>query len=149
MTKVTPPAEDRELYAWRAKRTAELQHRPSPAPPSTSDPSPAHLTSATFTTFLQENPRAVVDVWAPWCGPCRYLAPTVDALAHELDGAVKFGKLNSDEEPDIPATFGVQGIPTLLLFQRGKLVDRVVGAMPKDVLNARIHRAFGLGGNGT
>ncbi len=80
----------------------------------------------------------VVDFWAPWCGPCRVLAPLVEELAKELAGKVVFAKLNTDENPATPAQYGVQAIPALVLFRNGKEVDRIIGARPKDQLRALI-----------
>jgi len=76
----------------------------------------------------------VVDFWAPWCGPCRMLAPTIEKLAGEFDGKVKVGKMNTDENPATPMRYQVRGIPTLLLFKGGKVVEQRVGAMPKPDL---------------
>ncbi len=135
---------DPELAELRARRLAELvRERSAPrAPPPSFAPEP--LTSAGFPSFLARHPRVVVDVWAPWCGPCRALSPLLEELARELGPTVRFAKLNSDEEPGLAARWGVQAIPTLLLFENGRPVDRVVGALPKEVLRARFLRAFGL-----
>jgi thioredoxin 1 len=72
-----------------------------------------------------------VDVWAPWCGPCLMLGPIVDELAGEWEGQVKVVKLNADESAEITDKFGIQNIPTMLLFKDGKLIDRLIGALPK------------------
>jgi len=82
----------------------------------------------------------LVDFWAPWCGPCRMVAPVVDALAQEYHGKVKFVKLNTDENPDTAQKFNISGIPTLLLFKGGAVIDQVVGAVPKTQLQNMISK---------
>ena len=83
----------------------------------------------------------VVDLWAPWCGPCRMISPALEEVARRRAGHLKLVKVNVDEHPGISARFGVQGIPTLLLFRKGSLVDRVVGARGIDALEAWIDAA--------
>ncbi|MCT8336142.1 thioredoxin [Methanoculleus sp. Afa-1] len=93
--------------------------------------------------ILGEHPALVVDVWAEWCGPCRMVAPVIEDLAREFAGSVTFGKCNVDQNPAMAASFSVTAIPTLLFFANGMLVDRVVGALPKEAIKARVMRAFG------
>src|SRR5271170_5730892 len=81
---------------------------------------------------LKSDVPVLVDFWAPWCGPCKAMGPTIDALAAEYAGRIKIGKMNTDENPQAPMRYQVRGIPTLLLFKGGKVVDQRVGAMPKQ-----------------
>jgi thioredoxin 1 len=90
------------------------------------------FTDAAFDTdVINSETPVLVDFWAPWCGPCRAMAPTVDAVATEYAGQVKVGKLNTDENQQTAMRFGIRSIPTLLLFKGGKVVDQKVGAVPK------------------
>ena len=85
----------------------------------------------------------LVDFWAAWCGPCRAIAPAIEALAAEFEGRVKVGKVDVDEHPALAAEYGVQGIPTLLVFRGGRVVDQIVGAVPKQVLADKLLRVAG------
>ncbi len=96
---------------------------------------PVHVTDAEFEkTVLQSNLPVVVDFWAPWCGPCRMVAPTLDKLATEYAGKLIIAKVDTDENPDWAGRFGVQGIPTMLFVANGKLIHRQVGALPEGIL---------------
>jgi thioredoxin len=101
----------------------------------------------TFTdnNFDDETSQGVVlvDFWAEWCGPCRRLAPTVDALASEFDGRATVAKLNVDENPNVPGRFAVRGIPTLLLFKGGQLAETIVGLRAKEDIAQMIERHLG------
>lgn len=104
---------------------------------------PREVSDATFEQeVLQAGERPVLlDCWAPWCGPCRIIAPVLDQLAAESDGRYVIGKLNVDENPQTAARFGVRSIPTLLIFKNGKLVDTLIGAQPKQAIASRLARA--------
>ena len=84
----------------------------------------------------------VVDFWAPWCGPCKSIAPVLEEIAKELGGKVSIVKVNVDDNPKSPAQYGVKAIPNLVIFKGGEVVDRVVGAVPKDQLVASITKAL-------
>ncbi|OGS48596.1 MAG: thioredoxin [Euryarchaeota archaeon RBG_16_68_13] len=102
--------------------------------------SPIHLTDADFDTAIKEHPYVVVDFWAEWCAPCRAIAPVVEDLAKRYEGKVTFAKVNSDENPKKVQEFMIMGIPTILFFRGGKLVDQVVGAMPRNTFEDRVKR---------
>ncbi len=84
----------------------------------------------------------LVDFWATWCGPCRSISPIIEELAKEFTGRVKVTKLNVDESPATPSQYGVRGIPTLILFKGGKILDQIVGAVPKARLITMIEKAL-------
>ena len=84
----------------------------------------------------------LVEFWATWCGPCRSISPIIEDLAKEFDGRVKVSKLNVDESPSTTSQYGVRGIPTLILFKGGKIVDQIVGAVPKAPLKSLIEKAL-------
>lgn len=100
---------------------------------------PITVTDATFATTVGASPLPVLlDMWAPWCGPCRIVGPVVDELAHELAGRVRVGKLNVDENPATASRFAVRSIPTLLILRDGREIDRIVGAASKAEIARRI-----------
>jgi thioredoxin 1 len=103
----------------------------------------AAVTTDTFESeVLNASTPVLVDFWAVWCGPCRAIAPHVDAIAGEYEGRAKVYKLNVDEEPQIAEKYNVMSIPTLLIFKEGKVVDQVVGAVPKPVIAGRLEKAL-------
>jgi thioredoxin 1 len=101
---------------------------------------PVVLTEASFDGSLQKYSIVVVDCYADWCAPCRIVAPVIEDLANELAGKVVFGKLDVDKNMGIAQRFGIQSIPTLLVFKDGKLLDKIVGAVPKGRLRAYLER---------
>jgi thioredoxin 1 len=99
---------------------------------------PLKITDADFEEAVKKYPAIVVDCWAPWCGPCRMVGPIIEELAKEMQGRIVFGKLNVDENPQTSAKHKIMSIPTMLVFKNGNLIDRFVGAMPKEELKKRI-----------
>ena len=92
---------------------------------------PIAVTDDTFQSTVKDHEILVVDFWAPWCGPCRMVAPVIEELAAQYAGQVTFGKMNVDENQIVPSSFGVVSIPTIVVFHRAKAVERMVGVYPK------------------
>jgi len=100
-----------------------------------------HITDANFESEVINSPVPVlIDFWAAWCMPCRFVAPVVEALAEEYKGQIKVGKLDVDSNPITASKFGITSIPTLLLFKNGEIVDGVIGAVPKEQLEKIIKK---------
>ena len=98
----------------------------------------AHFDEASFKTAISGPTSVLVDFWAPWCGPCKAIAPILEELSKELSGKLVIGKVNVDDHGDLAGTYGVRAIPTMLLFKDGQLVDTIVGMQSRDALKAKL-----------
>jgi thioredoxin 1 len=98
-------------------------------------------TDADFDQIVKSSRVVLVDCWAPWCGPCRILAPTIEALANDYNGKMKFYKLNTDDNPKVAAQFRIRSIPSLFIFVDGKLADTIIGAVPRQYIEGKL-KAF-------
>ncbi len=101
---------------------------------------PIKVTDADFEDTIKKYDTVVVDCWAPWCGPCRMIGPVIEELANEMHGNVVFGKLNVDDNKQVAAKYQIMSIPSLLVFKNGEIVDKIIGAMPKQVLKPKIEQ---------
>jgi thioredoxin 1 len=97
------------------------------------------ITDANFESeVLQSDIPVLIDFWAPWCGPCRMVAPIVEEIAKEYGGKIKVGKVNTDNNQKVAAQYGIMSIPTLMLFKDGKEIERIIGAQPKEAITSKI-----------
>lgn len=102
---------------------------------------PIEFTDSNFEQLvLKSDKLVVVDMWATWCGPCRMIAPHIEAIYNEYEGRVVVGKLDVDSNPQVPTTFGIMNIPTILFFKNGNVVDKIVGAVPKKVIAEMVEK---------
>jgi thioredoxin 1 len=101
---------------------------------------PIEITDSSFEDETKKYPLMVVDCWAAWCGPCRMIGPVVEELAQEYQGKIVFGKLNVDENRETSQKFGIMSIPTLLVMKDGQEIDRLIGAAPKEYLEAELKK---------
>jgi len=123
------------------RRTASKEKPESSQEQEKSAPNkPVDLTDATFKEAVENHALVVIDCWAPWCGPCRYVSPIIEEIARDYVGKIFFGKLNVDENRRVAMQYGIMSIPTLLIFKNGRLVDQIIGAMPRRMLEPKITR---------
>jgi len=139
--------EDKELERIRLKILKEMFRRgalekktPFKSEEKSVFDKPVKVTDATLMEVVQKNSLVAVDCWAPWCGPCHMVAPVVEELARDYAGKMLFGKLNVDENRRTAIQYQIMSIPTMLVFKNGKLVDRIIGAMPRQMLEPKITR---------
>jgi len=129
---------DDELEAIKHKKLAELQREAATKAMMSSITEPIVLTDSNFASEVSKYPIMLVDFWAPWCGPCRMVSPIIEQLSREYSGKVAFGKVNVDENQRIAASFGIQSIPTLMIFKGSRAVDVIVGALPKAQIEMKL-----------
>lgn len=136
--------DDTELEMIRRRMMEDITNRmqggAAPGSHAVAEATPTNLNDMNFDEFTRRNQVAFVDFWAPWCGPCRMVAPVVEKLASELSGKVAFGKLNVDDNPVKSAEFNIMSIPTMMIFYRGKPADMIVGAVPRTEILSRLGR---------
>ena len=129
---------DDELGAIKQKKLTELQKAAAAKATMSSLTEPVVLTDSNFRSEIAKYPLILVDFWAPWCGPCRMVSPIIQQLAREYSGRVVFGKVNVDECQMTAASFGIQSIPTMMIFKDGKAIDVMLGAMPKGQIEMKL-----------
>ena len=132
--------DDPELAAIHARKLRELMAVTGPKPVAAAWTGPVQLTDATFEGEIGRAGLLLVDFWADWCGPCHRVAPILEEVARAHAAALRLGKLNVDENPGTAERFRVTSIPTMLLFKNGKLVDGIIGAVPRPQIEAIVKR---------
>ena len=134
--------EDEEITKIKRKKLREMMGSSIQEERKSILSMPIEVTDATFMKVIHDYPAVVIDCWAPWCAPCRMVAPIVEQLARDYSGRILFGKLNVDENQTVAASYHIMSIPTFLVFKNGELVDRIVEAMPREMLEPRIVRSL-------
>jgi thioredoxin 1 len=131
---------DEELERIRQDKLRKLMEKATETQKKSVANKPVDLTDATFKEAIQNHTLVVVDCWAPWCGPCLYVSPVIEEIAQDYAGKIFFGKLNVDENRRVAMQYSIMSIPTLLIFKNGRLVDQIIGAMPRGMLEPKITR---------
>lgn len=132
--------EDEELERIKAAKLQKMMKSVAPEKRGTDFNRPVEMTDATFKEIIRNHPLVVVDCWARWCAPCRMVAPIIEELSRDYAGRILFGKLDVDENREVSIQYNIMSIPTLLVFKNGKLVETIIGAMPKQTLEQKIKR---------
>lgn len=134
--------EDAELKRIRMEKLKELMERQQASSPQHEEKkwpeAPILTTDKTLSGIINNYPLVVIDCWAEWCSPCHMVAPVIEELARDYAGKIVFGKLNTDENRMSANNYNIMSIPTLLIFKNGKLIDQVIGAMPRQMLEPMI-----------
>jgi thioredoxin len=132
---------DMELERIKAAKLQKMMKSAASEKRGTAFNKPVEMTDATFKEMIQNHALVVVDCWARWCGPCRVVAPIIEELSRDYAGKI-FGKLDVDENRKVRTQYDIMSIPTLLVFKNGKLVDTIIGALPRQTLEQKITRHF-------
>ena len=132
--------EDKELERIRRAKLQEMIKKSKTWEKEAVLNKPIEITDATFEETIHNHPTVVVDCWATWCGPCQMVTPIIEELARDYAGKVVFGKLDVDKNPATAMQYQIMSIPTLLVFNHAKLVDKIIGALPKQSIEAQITR---------
>jgi thioredoxin 1 len=126
--------DDDDIESLIERRRKEWEQEKASQPKADGFGGIMELTDANFDSTVRSQRLMLVDFWAPWCGPCRWVSPILEQIARENQGKLVLGKLNVDENPMTSQRFGIEGIPTIMIAQNGKMVDQIVGALPKEDL---------------
>ncbi len=133
---------DEEILAIKQRKLTEMQKSAITRSAMNSITRPIVLTDMNFRDEVSKYPLMLIDFWAPWCGPCKMISPIIEQLAGEYGGKVVFGKLNIDENQTVAQYFGIQSIPTMMILKNSKVVDVIVGALPKAQIETKLKQHF-------
>lgn len=131
---------DEEILEIKQRKLKEMQKTATMRSTMNSITRPIVLTDLNFREEISKYPVILIDFWAPWCGPCRMVSPIIEQLASEYAGRVVFGKLNIDENQMVPRSFGIQSIPTMMILKNSRVVDILVGALPKAQIETKLRQ---------